>query len=116
MAKKTRLPRAWMLPSTQRLPVAPLPEKIKADLDAKATKLVEKLKPKYVKPPPKKPQFNYIIDVWTSGRGIAPTRDGSKASKSCSRNALQSNRSACKMLDFPDALGPTNTVNRSRST
>ena len=30
-------------------------------------RLVEKLKPKYVQPPPKEPQFNYIIDVWTSG-------------------------------------------------
>ncbi len=69
MAKKTRLPKAWMLPSTQRLAVAPLSEKIKADLDAKAAKVVERLKPKYIKPPPKKPQFNYIIDVWTSGRG-----------------------------------------------
>ncbi len=69
MAKKTRLPKAWMLPSTQRLPIAPLPEKIKADVNAKAAKLVEKLKPKYVKPPPKKPRFNYIIDLWTSVRG-----------------------------------------------
>jgi hypothetical protein len=69
MAKKTNLPKAWMLPSTQRLPTAPIPKTIKADLDAKAATLVEKLKPKYIKPPPKKPQFNYIIDVWISGRG-----------------------------------------------
>jgi hypothetical protein len=69
MAKKTNLPKTWMLPSTQRIPKAPLPEKIKADLNAKAAQLVEKLKPKHVQPPPKKPRFNYIIDVWTSGRG-----------------------------------------------
>ena len=41
---------------------------IKADVDAKATKLVEKLKPKYVQPP-KQPRFNYIIDVWTKWIG-----------------------------------------------
>jgi hypothetical protein len=38
-------------------------------VDAKATKLVEKLKPKYVQPPPKEPRFNYIIDVWTKWIG-----------------------------------------------
>ena len=65
MAKKKKSPRTWMLPSpTQRTAKAALPERIKAEMDAKATKLVEKLKPKYVKPPPKKPQFNYITDVW----------------------------------------------------
>ncbi len=69
MAKKTSLPKAWMLPSTQRVPTTAIPITIKTDLDSKATKLVEKLKPKYVKPPPKKPQFNFITDVWTSGRG-----------------------------------------------
>lgn len=66
---KKKPPKTWMLPSTQRLAVAPLPEKIKADLDARATKLVGRLKPKYVQPPPKKPQFNYIIDVWTKWLG-----------------------------------------------
>ena len=70
MAKRKRLPKAWMSPSTRRLPKAPLPEGIKADVNAKAAKLVENvLKPKYVKPPPKKPRFNYIIDVWTNGLG-----------------------------------------------
>ena len=43
---------------------------IKADLDARATKLVENvLKPKYVKPPPEEPRFNYIVDVWTKWLG-----------------------------------------------
>ena len=70
MAKKKKPPKTWMLPSpSQRTPKATLPEKIKVVMDAKATELVEKLKPKYVKPPPKKPQFNYIIDVWTKWIG-----------------------------------------------
>jgi len=65
MAKKKKSPRTWMLPSpSQRTAKAALPERTKAEIDAKATKLIEKLKPKYVKPPPKKPQFNYITDVW----------------------------------------------------
>ncbi len=70
MAKKKTQVRRWMLPSpSQRTAKAPLAERIKADVDAKATKLVERLKPKYVQPPPKEPRFNYIIDVWTKWIG-----------------------------------------------
>ena len=71
MAKKKTPPKTWMLPSpTQRTTKAPIPDKIKADVDAKATKLVEAvLRPNCVKPPPKKPRFNYIIDVWTKWIG-----------------------------------------------
>ena len=70
MVKKKVPQKTWMLPTpTQRTAKAPLSASIKADVDAKAGKLVEKLKPKYVKPPPKKPQFNYIIDVWTKWIG-----------------------------------------------
>jgi len=60
-----------MLPSrTQRTSKAPLPEKIKAGVDAKAKKLVESvLQPRYVKPPPEKPRFNYITDVWIKWLG-----------------------------------------------
>lgn len=43
-----------------------VPEDIKAELDAKAKELIYKvLIPKYIKPPPKKPQFNYPTDIWT---------------------------------------------------
>lgn len=70
MGKKKKSPRTWMLPSpSQRIAKAPLPARIKAEIDAKATKLVEKLKPKYIKPPPKDYQFNYILDVWTKWIG-----------------------------------------------
>ena len=70
MAKKNKRPKTWMLPSpSQRTAKAPIPEKTKADIDSKATELVERLKPKYIKPPPKKPRFNYIIDVWTKWLG-----------------------------------------------
>ncbi len=71
MAKKKKQPqRTWMLPSpTQRIPKAPVSASIKADLDAKAKALVGVLKLKFVQPPPKGAQFNYIIDVWTKWLG-----------------------------------------------
>ena len=70
MAKKKRAQKTWMLPApSQRKPKADLSAKLKAEIDAKAAKLVEKLKPKYVQPPPKKPHFNYIIDVWINWIG-----------------------------------------------
>lgn len=68
---KNKPPRTWMLPSpAQRKPKAALPERIKADLDARVKKLVrDVLRPRYVKPPPRKPQFNYITDVWIKWLG-----------------------------------------------
>ena len=57
--------RQWTwAPSKRQKPT--VPEKIKADLEAKAAKLVEEvLTPKYIKPPPNDLQFNYPIDIWT---------------------------------------------------
>ena len=46
-----------------------MPERIEADLDAKAKALIQVLKTKYVQPPPKEPRSNYIIDVWTKWLG-----------------------------------------------
>ena len=67
MAKK--MPRTWML-APERLPASPFPERLKTELEAKANELVETvLKPRYVKPPPKKPRFNYITDLWTKWHG-----------------------------------------------
>ena len=60
MAKK----KTWMLPTPKKAK-ASLPESIKADLEAKAKKLVKDvLKPRYVQPPPNDARFNYITDVW----------------------------------------------------
>ena len=62
MAKK---PKTWMLPATGR-PKSEVPDSLKAEVQTRATGLVEKvLKPQHVKPPPKEPRFNYIIDVST---------------------------------------------------
>ncbi|MFC1833217.1 hypothetical protein ACFL2Q_00615 [Thermodesulfobacteriota bacterium] len=43
-----------------------VPELVKAELSQKAQQLIEEhLRPEHVKPPPKTPQFNYIIDLAT---------------------------------------------------
>ena len=64
-------PRTWMVRSTR--PKRPaIPEPLKAQVNAKAQELVEKvLKPKFIEPPPKKPRFNYIIDVAAKWHGSA---------------------------------------------
>jgi hypothetical protein len=61
MAKKQ--PLTWMSrPSRPKQPT--IPDSLKAQADAKAKELVETvLKPRFIQPPPKKPRFNYIIDV-----------------------------------------------------
>src|SRR4051795_1710515 len=42
----------------------PLPDSLKAEVEAKAADLIENvLKPKHVLPPPKDGQFNYLIDI-----------------------------------------------------
>ena len=45
-------------------PKTSLPDSLKADVEAKATALIENvLKPRHVLPPPKDGKFNYIIDI-----------------------------------------------------
>jgi hypothetical protein len=65
MAKKKKTGRQWTLaPDRRRKP--PVPDDLKTEVKIKADELVEKvLKPAYLKPPPKKPRWNYPIDIWT---------------------------------------------------
>jgi hypothetical protein len=43
-----------------------VPDGLKKEVQTKADELVEKvLTPKYIKPPPKKPRWNYPIELWT---------------------------------------------------
>ena len=45
-------------------PSPSMPDSLKAEMEAKATALIEKvLKPKHVLPPKEDEQFNYIIDI-----------------------------------------------------
>jgi len=46
---------------------ASLPESLKMEVTTKAHELIETvLRPKYIQPPPEKPQFNYIVDIYSS--------------------------------------------------
>ena len=67
MAKK--LPLTWMVrPARAKKPT--IPAGLKAQGDAKAKKSVEAvLKPKFIQPPPKKPRFNYVIDMAAKWHG-----------------------------------------------
>lgn len=61
----TRTPRTWIL-APKKTPKPQVPDNLRAEVQAKANDLVEAvLKPQHVKRPPKKPQFNYITDIWT---------------------------------------------------
>jgi hypothetical protein len=67
MAKKQ--PLTWMIrPTRPKKPT--IPESLKAQADAEAKEFVETvLKPKFIERPPKKPRFNYIIDVAAKWHG-----------------------------------------------
>jgi hypothetical protein len=60
MAKRLR---TWVF-SLKSLPKPAVPEDFKALVQDKATVLVEEfLKPQFIKPPPKKCRWNYLIDI-----------------------------------------------------
>jgi hypothetical protein len=62
MAKPRKM---WMIRPTEYNKPS-VPDSIKAELDAKATDLIENvLKPKHVLPPKKNERFNYITDIGT---------------------------------------------------
>ena len=47
-----------------------MPDDLKAEVEVRASKLIEKvLRPQHVQPPPKEPRFNYIIDLWSKWHG-----------------------------------------------
>ena len=55
--------RSWRT-SPEKTPNPPLPDSLKAEVEAKATALTETaLKPKHVVPPPKDGPFNDIVDI-----------------------------------------------------
>lgn len=57
-------------PPRSRRSSTAMPPSFKAQVEKKARELVETvLKPRYVKPKPKNPKFNYIIDVKTKWLG-----------------------------------------------
>ncbi|MGZ8218901.1 hypothetical protein [Methylomagnum sp.] len=63
MAKKPK--KMWVYAPSK--PAAPtIPPNVKEAVKAEADRWVETvLKPKYIKPPPEAPRFNYLIDINT---------------------------------------------------
>jgi len=58
-----RIPRQWVYSPG---PASRIPDSVKNKITAKADEIVETMfKPRYIKPPPKKPRFNYIVDIYT---------------------------------------------------
>ena len=50
-------------------PPSGMPDSVKNKVTAKADEIVETVfKPRYIKPAPKKPRFNYIVDIYTKWR------------------------------------------------
>jgi hypothetical protein len=65
MAKKKKSKAVWTLAPDRRIKPK-VPDDLKAEVQAKADELVERvLKPRYIKPPPKSKQWNYPIALWT---------------------------------------------------
>ena len=55
-----------------RTPIKPsrVPDFLKEEVSVKSVELVEKyIKPEHVKPPPKKSDLNYLVDIYTKWRG-----------------------------------------------
>jgi hypothetical protein len=47
-------------------PKPKVPDAVKAELEAKATELINTiLKPEHIEPPPKNPKWNYLVDLYT---------------------------------------------------
>ncbi len=61
MAKKQ-----WGYSPQKKQSTTKVPDSVKQEVEQKAKELVDAtLKPQYVKPPPKEPQFNYLVDIYT---------------------------------------------------
>lgn len=57
-------PKSWMA-SQRKTTSSKLPEALKQEVSTKANVLIETvLKARYIQPPPQKPQFNYVVDVY----------------------------------------------------
>jgi len=47
-------------------PASGVPDSVKDEIIAKVDEIIETVfKPRYIKPPPKKARFNYIVDIYT---------------------------------------------------
>ncbi len=57
------IPRQWVYSPR---PASRIPDSVRNKITAKADEIVQTVfKPQYIKPPPRKPRFNYIVDIYT---------------------------------------------------
>jgi len=58
-----RTPKQWVY---RPGPASGVPDSVKKKVTARADEIVQTVfKQRYIKPPPRKPRFNYIIDIYT---------------------------------------------------
>ena len=58
-----KIPRQWIYRTS---PASRIPDSVRNEITAKADEIVQTVfKPQYIKPPPKKPRFNYIVGIYT---------------------------------------------------
>ncbi len=73
MVRSTRPPgRGWVYDPARafRRSKAPVPPDIKLEVQRRAGDLINStLKPRHIHPPPKKEQFNYLVDIHSKWRG-----------------------------------------------
>src|SRR6516225_5598538 len=67
MAKKK--PKKVLVYSPAADPRTKVSDALGAEVERRANELIEVLKPKYIKPPPEKPKFNYLIGLGTKWHG-----------------------------------------------
>ena len=67
MAKK-KPQKTWVY-SPAADPEAAVSDELKVEVERKANELLETLRPKHIKPPPKKAAFNYVIELGTKWHG-----------------------------------------------
>ena len=73
MAGSRRPPRGvWIYDPARafRQSKKPVPSHIQHELERRAQELIDStLKPRYIQPPPKKAELNYLVDLYAQGRG-----------------------------------------------
>ena len=71
---RSRRPSGWILvydpAGAFRQSKKPVPADVHHEVERRAQLLIDStLKPRYVQPPPKKPKFNYLVDLYAHWRG-----------------------------------------------
>ena len=73
MVRSRRPPgRTWVYDPARafRQSQKPVPADIQHEVQRRAQELIDStLKPRYIQPPPQKPRFNYLVDIYSQWRG-----------------------------------------------